>query len=77
MRRFRVFRERRLKQVIVTLKPAGGVSLAFSGLLYEFDEDCFVLRNATALEQGENGSNVGVDGELILQRSDIAFVQRP
>lgn len=77
MRRYRIWRLRRLKRVIVTLKPIAGAVTSFDGLLFDWDEDVIVLRNTTAIEQGPNGSNVGVDGELILLRNDVAFMQRP
>lgn len=74
-----VLRNRRLKQVIVTLKSEHPAlpGKSFSGVLFEHDKDAVVLRNASALGQGEKETNVGVDGELILLRSEIAFVQRP
>lgn len=68
-----VLRRRRLKRIIVTLK----MGKSFVGALWQHDRDALVLRNATAIGQGDNGGDVAVDGEVILLRSEIDFIQRP
>ena len=66
-----LMRQRRKRRVIVTLKD----ELAFSGILYAIDLDWVVLREAEALAFGHREANVAVDGELILQRRDIDYLQ--
>lgn len=60
--------ERHDKQVVVTLKS----ELAFSGVLWQSDGESFVLRNAEALAGGDA---MPVDGELVLLRGDVAYMQ--
>jgi small nuclear ribonucleoprotein (snRNP)-like protein len=66
-----LFRQRLRKQVIVTLKDGQ----AFAGILYDVDPDIVVLRNSASV--GDHGERVPVDGEVLLQRSEIAFYQLP
>lgn len=66
-----LFRQRLRKQVIVTLKD----DRAFGGVLFEVDPELVILRNSESLSR--DGSRVRVDGELLLLRVDIAFIQRP
>lgn len=66
-----LFRQRMRKQVIVTLKDG----TAFAGVLFEMDPEVIILRNADSLSR--DGSRVRVDGELLLLRGDIGFIQRP
>lgn len=61
------------RQVIVTLKTGE----AFSGLLYAADRDAVVLRDTTALSFGHDGGHLPVEGEAVLLRSDIAYMQVP
>jgi hypothetical protein len=68
-----VLRRRHLKRVIVTLKSGA----SFSGVVWDHDSQALVLRNATALGQGERGVDVTVDGELIVLTADVEFMQRP
>lgn len=68
-----VLRRRRLNRIIVTLKSGS----SFSGILWMHDRDALVLRQSTALNVAPDQSEVGVDGELILLRSEIDYVQRP
>lgn len=65
--------ERLRSRVIVTLKSGQ----AFGGVLFEADEALWVLREATAIGAGENGDNLGLDGELVIVARDIAYAQRP
>jgi small nuclear ribonucleoprotein (snRNP)-like protein len=73
VRTSKLLRARLRERVIVTLKSGD----AFGGVLWEADESVWVLREALAIGVGENGSNVGVDGELVLIARDIAYAQRP
>lgn len=64
----------RLKQrVIVTLKTGE----SFAGLLYATDREVIVLRQAEAVGVGPRESNLVVDGEALILRPDVAFMQRP
>lgn len=67
-----VLRRRHLKVVIVTLKTGE----TFRGVLWQHDSEALVLRNTESL-RGNEAAGVAVDGELILQRADVAFIQRP
>lgn len=69
----RLLRERLCDKVVVTLKTG----TAFGGLLFEVDDRVVVLRDTQALGAGHNGDHVVVDGELVLFRSDIEYLQRP
>ena len=66
-----LFRQRLRKQVIVTLKDG----TAFAGILFDADPELVVLRNTASI--GEHGERVPVDGEVLLERREIAFYQRP
>jgi hypothetical protein len=68
-----VLRRRTLKRLIVTLKSGA----AFDGVLFDHDSEAWVLRNAVAVAQGENGRDLVVDGELVLMVNEIDFAQRP
>lgn len=69
----RLLRDRLRRKVLVTLKTGE----TFSGVLYEVDSESIVLRNAEAPDAGPRGATVGVDGELLILRPDVAFVQLP
>lgn len=56
------------RRCLVTLKDGR----SFFGVLWDADERVMVLREATVAE-----TNDAVDGELLLQRSDVAFMQLP
>lgn len=71
--RDRLVKRRLRDRVVITLKSG----TAFSGVLYEADGKSYVLRAAEALGVASNGSNAPVDGEVIVARSDVEFVQRP
>jgi hypothetical protein len=71
--RDRLLRERLCDKVVVTLKTGA----AFGGVLFEADDRVVILRTAHALEVARPGDNVVVDGELVLFRSDIEYLQRP
>lgn len=65
--------DRRRRQVLVTLKTGE----AFSGVLFAVDREVIVLREAVAVAYGARSENVAVDGEALILRSDIAYLQLP
>ena len=71
--RDRLLRERLCDKVVVTLKTGP----SFSGVLYAADDRAVILRDTQALGAAHNGDHLVVDGELVLFRSDIEYVQRP
>lgn len=71
--RDRLLRERMCDKVVVTLKSGS----AFSGILFKVDDRTLVLRDSHALQANPGGGNVVVDGEVLLFRTDIEFMQRP
>lgn len=71
--RDRLLRERLCDKVVVTLKSGS----AFSGVLFKVDDRAVILRDTQALGAAPNGDHVAVDGELVLFRTDIDFLQRP
>lgn len=64
---------RRRRRVLVTLKTGE----AFSGVLFAVDRDAIVLREAVAVAYGARSENVAVDGEALILRPDIAYLQLP
>lgn len=66
----RLVRRRVRKKLVVTLKTGETVG----GVLVDADRWSFVLRQASML--GGDGA-VPVDGELIVSRADVAYVQKP
>lgn len=69
----RTLKDRLRSRMIVTLKSGD----TFDGVLWSQDREVWVLRNATALQAGPRGANVGLDGEVLLFVSEINYVQRP
>lgn len=69
----RLIKQRLRRQVVVTLKTGD----SFSGVLFEVDSESFVLRKAEALGMAAKGENLTVDGELLVLRADIAYIQLP
>lgn len=63
------FGRRRRAPVMVTLKTGD----AFRGVLADHDRAVIVLRNA---ESVTGDGRLLVDGELIIERSDVRYVQR-
>ena len=69
----RLLRERLRRRVILTTKAGE----TFAGVLYAADSEAVVLRQAEALGVGERGSNLVVDGEVLILRVDVSFIQLP
>jgi len=67
-----LFRQRLRKSVIVTLKSG----TAFRGILFTVDPELLVLRKADAIERGTE-TPVSVDGEVLIFRTDVDFMQFP
>lgn len=67
-----IIRQRIRKKVIVTTKSGA----AFRGVLFACDSEALLLRNAEH-EMGEAGLMAPVDGEVLILRADVAFVQLP
>lgn len=65
--------QRRRKRVLVTMKTQE----AFLGVLFAVDRDALVLREVEALAVGATAKNVPVEGELLLLRADVAYIQLP
>lgn len=66
--------QRMRQQVIVTLKTGE----AFRGVLFEHDDEVFVLRDAEQVGIADGRPTVtAVDGELVLLVSEVAYCQRP
>lgn len=69
----RLLRERLRRKVIVTCKDGA----TFSGVLYAADPDVVVLRQAEAHDPNPRAGAVPVDGEIVVFRADVSFVQIP
>lgn len=67
----RLISERRAIRVVVT--QTDGES--FVGLIADWDTGWLLLREVESL--GPQGSRIGVDGELLLPRDRVAYIQRP
>lgn len=67
----RVLGERLRRKVVVTLKAGS----TFGGVLAEADRYAIVLQGAESLKP--DGSRISVDGELVVLREDVAYIQRP
>lgn len=63
---------RRLAQRVVVTQADGQ---SFAGLIAGHDVGWLLLREAEQL--GPQGSRVAVDGELLLPRERLAYIQRP
>lgn len=59
------------REVLVTL--TGGET--FRGVLFDADSDALVLRSAVAVGFGGDGNLAPVQGEVVLLRSTVAYVQ--
>lgn len=67
----RLIGERRAARVVVT--QTDGQS--FVGLIADWDTGWLVLRECESVQP--QGGRIGVDGELLLPRDRVAFLQRP
>lgn len=67
----RLIRQRLRRRVIVTLKDGS----AFSGVLFEADSEAVIVRETEMLEVGPKREPVAVDGEVLVLRADIAYLQ--
>jgi hypothetical protein len=47
----------------------------FRGVLFDSDRDALVLRSAVAIGFGGDGNVAPVQGELVLLRSTVAYIQ--
>lgn len=73
MKRSRILTARLREHVVVTLKSGQ----SFSGILYSHDDKVLVLRDVEALSTSQENPTVPVDGELLLQWSNVDWVQKP
>lgn len=67
----RLIAERTAVRVVVTQTDGQ----TFAGLIADLDDRWLLLREVA--QMGPQGSSVAVDGELLLPRDRIAYVQRP
>jgi small nuclear ribonucleoprotein (snRNP)-like protein len=66
-----VLDERLLEYVVVTLKSG----TTFGGVLYVEDAGAVVLAKAEHIKR--DGTKVPADGEIVVLRGDVDFIQRP
>jgi small nuclear ribonucleoprotein (snRNP)-like protein len=71
--RERLLRSRMRTTVIANLKSG----MSFRGVLFEVDNRSLVLRNTEALGRSGDGVHIPVDGEVVIARSDVEFIQKP
>jgi small nuclear ribonucleoprotein (snRNP)-like protein len=71
--RSRILTSRFRERVIVNCK-SGAV---WAGVLYSCDRTALVLRSVSAVGEGENRSDLPMDGEVIVLLSEVDFIQRP
>lgn len=71
--RSRILTSRFRERVIVNCKSGA----AWAGVLYSCDRLALVLRDVSAVGEGENQSNLLMDGEVIVLFADVDFIQRP
>ena len=75
--RSRVLTSRYRERVLVACKSNGHPGRVFDGVLYSADAQTLVLRAASVIGEGENGTPLPVDGEIIIFVADIDYLQRP
>lgn len=68
-----ILRSKLRSRVIVTLKSGA----SFEGLFFREDRESIELRQASALAAADDRSDVSLDGDLILMKFDVDFIQRP
>lgn len=70
----RLIREHVRRRCIVTLKTGEG----FGGVLFSADSEAIVLREAVLLDDSATDrTSSPVDGELLVLRADVAYLQFP
>jgi len=69
----KILRRHLRHRAIVTLKTGD----SFSGVLFDADSEAIILREAEALGAGEKRTNLVVDGEVLILREDLAYIQLP
>lgn len=67
-----LLRDRLRVAVIATLKTGA----AFHGVLFDVDDRTLILREAQAIPT-DGTARIPVDGELVLARGDVEYLQRP
>lgn len=67
----RLIRERTLKRVVATLKSGS----CFVGILYAADSEAFILRDAKLIQPDREPTSV--DGEVLVMRADLDYLQLP
>lgn len=67
----RLIAERRAARVVVTQNDGQ----SFVGLIADWDTGWLLLRECESVQP--QGGRIGVDGELLLPRDRVAFIQRP
>lgn len=67
----RLIAERRAVKVIVTQDDG----TAFEGVIADLDDGWLLLKEAEQI--GPQNSRVGVDGDLLLPRERIQYIQKP
>lgn len=72
-RRDRLMRRQLRYTVVASLKTGS----AFRGVLFDVDGRSLVLRSAEALTGEGDRVPIPVDGELVLARAEVEFLQRP
>jgi len=73
MRRDRLLRSQIHARFVVTLLDGTGVS----GLLVACDESVIVLANVAYLPRDARAQPLSVDGQLYIERRQIAYLQAP
>lgn len=66
-----IIRQHLRRKVLATLKTGE----AFGGVLFDADREAVVIRNCELLEAGTDRTAVPVDGELVILRADLAYLQ--
>ena len=49
---------------------------AFAGVLFSIDKSALVLREAQAIGEGENRTDLPLDGEQIVLLANVDYIQR-
>lgn len=67
----RILRQHLRKAVLCSLKSG----TAIRGIAFAADADCVVLRDCVIVEEGGDRVPIPVDGEIVVLRPDIAYLQ--